>query len=606
MAKYWRENFNRANSDTVGNGWSETNPSANDMVISGNALYCGTDGNETDGGASYRARESGFGRTNTTVMWKWQKPSNSDAPSEWDTVGVSHDGTRASATSGICCTFSNGSNSVKVNDGATEKGSGSFTFSTDTWYYFVWDIESDGSMKVYVSSSGYSRDVSDEVISVSAFTPASTDNGNWCLTGRYIAVFDEVIFFDESQSGGYTSPPVVLYKSEGGSTTGTSRTVNKPSGTVEGQLMVAFIFYHIAGINSVPSGWTEMGSTITAGNEHLNVYYKKAGASEPSSWNWGFTTTVDNGYVVLTIDGHDADTPFDTSASDVVNNDTTPSYANGITPRDVDSLLLLGAVAGDSITGMSAYAITTSNPANWMEEADNGNRSYIDWAVASAPRPESTATGNSSLTLDGGGGTEDSGARLIAIASQPASTPVTVSPSVQSATLAVQSPTVAISKSVSPSAQAVTAGVQAPTLALGTGVSITPSVQTVTASTQAPAVSGGKIVQPSAQGVTASVQAPTIAVESLVTVTPSAQIITFATPAPTIDIGTAVTHTPSVLGLVIGTPTTTVLKGIQIEIESALALTLSMPADTIDADFWQDPYATGKPSDDASFWSDKY
>src|SRR5690349_15475831 len=76
----------------------------------------------------------------------------------------------------------------------------------------------------------------------------------------------------------------------------TSLNVTKPSGVVDGDLLIAFVT--IAGdqtISSVPSGWTTVGSTTTgtATGDCTQAVYAKIAASEGSSYTWSFSAGVD-------------------------------------------------------------------------------------------------------------------------------------------------------------------------------------------------------------------------------------------------------------------------------------------------------------------------
>lgn len=72
-------------------------------------------------------------------------------------------------------------------------------------------------------------------------------------------------------------------------------TINKPTGTVQDDIMAACIVvrghqsYAMAG---VPTGWTEIvKDNGTLDNTEVFAYYKVAGASEPANYTW--TTTFD-------------------------------------------------------------------------------------------------------------------------------------------------------------------------------------------------------------------------------------------------------------------------------------------------------------------------
>lgn len=57
-------------------------------------------------------------------------------------------------------------------------------------------------------------------------------------------------------------------------------TINKPTGTAEGDLMIAVISVDDGGISAVPAGWTAISSSYEL------ACYKIAGASEGASYTW--------------------------------------------------------------------------------------------------------------------------------------------------------------------------------------------------------------------------------------------------------------------------------------------------------------------------------
>jgi hypothetical protein len=75
--------------------------------------------------------------------------------------------------------------------------------------------------------------------------------------------------------------------SAGTRTTSRTVTVNKPTGTQEGDLMIAVMQASASGVTpTYPSGWTQ-AILDTTGNSSAAIAYKVAGASEPSSYDFG-------------------------------------------------------------------------------------------------------------------------------------------------------------------------------------------------------------------------------------------------------------------------------------------------------------------------------
>jgi len=245
-------------------------------------------------------------------------------------------------------------------------------------------------------------------------------------------------------------------------------TVTKPTGTVDDDLLIVAIYHEDRTVNSVPSGWGTV-QTGSSGDAAMTVYWKVAD-TEGASWNWGLDASANAAAWCGRITEYGTVTVIDTSAVGTALNDPTPSFANTITPANANSLLLfIVGVGGITTAGQdntSAYAIVTSNP-TWTEESDIDDSANLDsLGVASAIRPEVTATGNSSCTI-GDGSTEsgaDSVGVIIAIAPR---TDVTVSPAVVDMTAAVQAPTVTGGANVSPAVIDLTATVVDPTVTTG-------------------------------------------------------------------------------------------------------------------------------------------
>lgn len=248
-------------------------------------------------------------------------------------------------------------------------------------------------------------------------------------------------------------------------------TITKPTGLTAGDWMVAIIGV-TATFSDTPSGWTKVGEINGSGgaDECLRVYTKIADASDAAASDFTFdlgNNGTTNDYIGGCLICGTGTSPvlssvFFASAQDS-DGGTTNSYAAGVSPLVADALFFMGVFArhtvGSGVT-TSNYAIATSNP-TWTERMDNSVNDSADYtlAVATAPRAESTATGNFSADFSSSVG--DSVGVLFAVIE---ATNVTVSPSVISVTASVQAPTVSGGATVSPAAISITASVQAPTV----------------------------------------------------------------------------------------------------------------------------------------------
>lgn len=183
----------------------------------------------------------------------------------------------------------------------------------------------------------------------------------------------------------------------------TNVTVPKPTGLAAGELMVAHIggFVNTPDEFATPAGWTQLVESSDDSDDYGHaVFYKTADSSDAAASDFTFngTNSGSKAGAIFRISGaaslqQATDTTAEASAS--------PSYANTVTPSQANSLLLLLLIA-DSGCSASNYAIATSNP-SWTERYDlndggaDGTGKML--AAASATRPETTGTGNSSASL---------------------------------------------------------------------------------------------------------------------------------------------------------------------------------------------------------------
>lgn len=170
---------------------------------------------------------------------------------------------------------------------------------------------------------------------------------------------------------------------------GTTITLTKPTGTVAGNVLVAFFYVECGSAPTItaPSGWTSMGSatgTSTLGE----VFTKIAGDSEPA--NYSFSTNVSIVVGSGALSGYSAsgsvaigDNVFDATAK-------APGVAPSVTTTRPNSLLFcafIGVGLGSGVSGMTSRVAL-----------DNGVRDLaaFDQAIAAAG-----ATGTRTYTGSG-------------------------------------------------------------------------------------------------------------------------------------------------------------------------------------------------------------
>lgn len=189
-----------------------------------------------------------------------------------------------------------------------------------------------------------------------------------------------------------------------------------PTGTADGDLLIMILSNSNSAMQvDTPANWTLVGRTSMGSNcnRTVNVFYRIA-SSEPASYS--VTITGEAAGCMLRITGFENSTPVYCYAGNNDDDTDAPVIDNTITPSVSNSLLVFIAVtnAVGSPTGISGYAVATSNP-SWTEigEASDGTYGWI--SVAWAIRPETSATGNSSFSVEGASSSTDCGGVILAV-----------------------------------------------------------------------------------------------------------------------------------------------------------------------------------------------
>ena len=187
----------------------------------------------------------------------------------------------------------------------------------------------------------------------------------------------------------------------GSATSGNSYTaslsVNRPTGVVENDVLVAVVTWWTQTLTP-PTGWTQIGSTQSwshpDGTLYARVYYRVAGASEPSTYAWGLNATNDIACTIVAYSNVDTADPIAANGAQTQTSAsmTAPSVDAATT---ADMLLFLGAVGDDS-----AGTRTVTPPSGMTELADTTNgttwiKSYAAHELLSA----SGATGTRTATI---------------------------------------------------------------------------------------------------------------------------------------------------------------------------------------------------------------
>lgn len=144
---------------------------------------------------------------------------------------------------------------------------------------------------------------------------------------------------------------------------GSSVTISKPAGTVDGDFLVAFQSQGSSGAQANltgPASWTLEGSGGVDGNSGVVQVWTRIASSEPASWVWGKLAAAGNMCVSVLCFSSPAATPEDgtTVYDDSTTSNTTPT-SSGITTTfdsDIICLCIMANASGPTIstpTGMT-------------------------------------------------------------------------------------------------------------------------------------------------------------------------------------------------------------------------------------------------------------
>lgn len=214
--------------------------------------------------------------------------------------------------------------------------------------------------------------------------------------------------------GGGTIVPVIRATSATvlGAGSGNNIVVTKPTGTVDGDLMIGYMGGSKSSASSVseltpPAGWTTLQEfdAGTPGSIQMGLYYKVA-SSEGASFTFVSAGTVNRqiaGVITIQTGTFDAGTPIDTSSlAAETGAPSTTVNAPGVTVTNTHALgLFIYVVAGAS------YNFTP--PSGWAEQTDVGDTTVraevalLELTAGATGTISATATASVSAG-DGGGG----------------------------------------------------------------------------------------------------------------------------------------------------------------------------------------------------------
>lgn len=123
--------------------------------------------------------------------------------------------------------------------------------------------------------------------------------------------------------------------------------INEPTGVAQGDVMLATVTVTGTGAPSAPSGWTVVKSTSGTALRQA-TYYKVAGASEPSSYSWSWSSSRAASGGIIDYSGVNQTAPVDATAS--------ASGASG----NAEAASITTSAANDRVLAIASFAASTT------------------------------------------------------------------------------------------------------------------------------------------------------------------------------------------------------------------------------------------------------
>ena len=146
--------------------------------------------------------------------------------------------------------------------------------------------------------------------------------------------------------------------------------INKPANTVSGDLLVACLALDGSSVakSGAPNGWTQIAAVTGVANPRVYGYYKVAGATEPSSYRWGFAAKVASGGGIARYTGAAG---LDVGASAAAGGAASSGSVPGVTTV-TEGAMIVGCMGINS----SATTISINGPAGMSQAWDLGGKRH--------------------------------------------------------------------------------------------------------------------------------------------------------------------------------------------------------------------------------------
>jgi hypothetical protein len=226
-----------------------------------------------------------------------------------------------------------------------------------------------------------------------------------------------------SQLGAYIQPSVVGISTV--LTDPTSVTLNKPNGTVSGDLLVFAVGVQSATLVVTPpvspGTWTLVRTDSTSSFSQA-IYQKVAGGGEPSSYTFTLSTGTGGEAAIVTIANQNSSTPIDGTSSGTTNSNVssvTITAPTTTSPRDLNLVFFVNSAG--------PHTLTSPGGGKPFVDMISGDGSGLGGFYYSSPTTSATVTGS-----DGGG-------NWTAVQVAILSTTVTGTPAIRDATMGFSS-----------------------------------------------------------------------------------------------------------------------------------------------------------------------
>lgn len=173
-----------------------------------------------------------------------------------------------------------------------------------------------------------------------------------------------------------------------------------------GQILIGVIGLADADVNSVPSGWTLIGtdSFVFDGDTNImRVYWKLAGGAEPVTYTWGLNAVGTWLASIASYDGANATQPNTAPSFTIYNssNVTTGPSAN-ITPTNPNTTLALAHLLRRSVTTGSDFISDPSGMTLRTNDSENNSGGFMRLGYWDKPSPAPVASGALSASVASG------------------------------------------------------------------------------------------------------------------------------------------------------------------------------------------------------------